>query len=200
MPLTLATIIINALCVNQIIGTWKQSALVWRNRSIEGVSITTMTYYGFYFLAFLFYGIDRGSLNMAIGGFQFLLYVPIILGAWKFGNANDRKLVLVRSLQCALIPIIMIIVPWKNAYLLLLLFLILWTMVLMYRELRDAHGVGSFEASFAWAFLLAAIFWFAYAIILRDVALMIFNPLAGLILIATLHLYYKKKRDEATST
>jgi uncharacterized protein with PQ loop repeat len=193
IPLTMATIVINLLCVNQVVGTWKQSHRIWKERSVEGVSITTMTFYGFYFMAFLLYGINQGKLNMVIGGFQFLFYVPILLGAWKFSTAAAKRLLAIRSLQFAFLPIIMFFIPWKNAYLLFLLAGILWTMVLMYRELKWAAGVGSVEVTFLWSFFISAIFWFCYGWMLRDVALMIFNPLAGLILGATIKLYYKKR-------
>ena len=152
-----------------------------------------MSFYCFYFMAFLCYGVAKGALNMVLSGSQFILYIPLLIGLWKFGDAKCRMTMKVGVPLFALIPVIMYITAWKETFLLMLFAGILVTIWLMLTELKRVVGVGCFEIKFAVAFLANAIFWFMYGVALHDIPLMIFNPLAVVLLVMIMLLYFKKK-------
>lgn len=154
-----------------------------------------MAYYAFYFQAFLIYGIHKDALTMVGNALQFVIYIPLLVGLWKYGDRGVRRTLCFAIPTFALLPIIMFLTPWKEPFILILLGCILVTQWLVYRELRRVDGVGSFEIRFAYAFLVNAIFWFFYAVSLHDVPLMIFNPIAIVLLSMTILLYAKKKRS-----
>ena len=190
---TAITVVINILTLNQACATAGQVRRIYVCRSISGVSVVTMCFYCFYFMAFLSYGIAKGALNMVLSGLQFILYIPLIIGLWKFGDEKSRRTLKVSVPLFALIPVIMHMTAWKETFLLMLFAGILVTIWLMWRELKMAEGVGCFEVRFAVAFLANAIFWFLYAVTLHDMPLMIFNPLAVILLLMTISLYFRKK-------
>lgn len=190
---TAITVVINILTLNQACATAGQVRRIYSCHSISGVSVVTMSFYCFYFMAFLCYGIAKGSLNMVLSGSQCILYIPLLLGMWKFGDVKCRKTMKVGLPLFALIPVIMYLTEWKETFLLMLFGAILVTIWLMHTELKRARGVGCFEIKFAVAFLANAIFWFLYGISLHDMPLMIFNPFAVILLLMIISLYFKKK-------
>lgn len=190
---TAITVVINILTLNQACATAKQVRRIYTCRSISGVSVVTMSFYCFYFMAFLCYGIAKGALNMVLSGSQFILYVPLLIGMWRFGDEKSRKTMKIGVPLFALIPVIMYMTAWKETFLLMLFAGILVTIWLMLSELKRAQGVGCFEIKFAMAFLANAIFWFLYGISLHDLPLIIFNPLAVILLLMIVSLYLKKK-------
>lgn len=195
---TAIAVMINLLTLYQAAATVGQVRRIFRDRSTSGVSTATMVYYAFYFLAFLVYGMHKGALTMVGNALQFLIYIPLSIGLWKYGSEETRGTIRRTIPMFALLPVIMAIIPWKGTFFLMLLGGILITQWLMYRELRRADGVGSFEIMFAYAFLVNAVFWFLYALRLRDIPLMIFNPIAAILLTMTILLYFKKKRSLRT--
>jgi uncharacterized membrane protein len=64
----------------------------------------------------------------------------------------------------------------------------------MYRELKNITGVGSVVIGFQFAFLANAIFWFLYGLSIADWPLIIFNPIAAILLTMTILLYTRKER------
>lgn len=191
---TAIAVMINLLTLYQAAATIGQVRRIFADKSTSGISAGTMAYFAFYFLAFLVYGIHKGALTMVGNALQFLIYIPLLIGLWKYGNKETRRTIRSTIPVFALLPVIMVIIPWKGPFFLMLLCGILITQWLMHQELRRADGVGSFEIMFAYAFLMNAIFWFLYALSLRDIPLMIFNPIAAILITMTILLYFKKKR------
>lgn len=191
---TAISVIINLLTLNQAWATAGQARRIFRTRSGLGVSVITMTFYAFYFPAFMLYGIHKGALNMVLNASQFIIYIPLLFGLWKFGDVHTKRTMRFCVPAFALLPLIMYIVTWKETFLLILFAGILLTILLMLKELRNIQGTGSFEIKFAIAFLVNALFWFLYGMSLRDIPLLIFNPLAAILLSMVIVLYMKKRR------
>ncbi len=191
---TALTVIINLLTLNQTLATTSQVRKVFRERSILGLSVITIVFYAFYFLAFLIYGVNKGSLNMILSGAQFILYIPLVIGLWKHGGEEGRQKLRKLIPVFGMIPVIMLLIPWKETFLLCLFGGILITIGLMYRELKNIRGVGSVEIKFQFAFLANAIFWFFYGLSIHDMPLIIFNPLATILLVMMIVLYNQKVR------
>jgi uncharacterized protein with PQ loop repeat len=191
---TAIAVMINLLTLYQAIATIGQVRRIFAERSTSGISTGTMIYFAFYFQAFLVYGIEKGALTMVGNALQFLIYIPLIIGLWKYGDKETRGMICWAIPLFALLPIIMVIISWKEPFFLLLLGGILITQWLMYQELRRADGVGSFEIMFAYAFLANAIFWFLYGLSIADWPLIIFNPIAAILLIMIILLYTRKER------
>lgn len=190
------TILINLLTCFQACALVTQTCRVYADRSTLGLSVITLVFYGFYFCAFFIYGLDKGSLNIVFSGSQFIVYIPLIIGLWKYGNIDTKRLLRVSVPLCAFIPPIMILTPWKEAFLSCLFAGIVVSLWLMYRELRNISGVGSVVIGFQFAFLANAIFWFFYGVHLGDMPLMIFNPIFAVLLIMIIMLYFNKKRAQ----
>ncbi len=191
---TALTLIINLLTAVQVGTLIAQTRKVYVLRSSLGLSVITLTFYGFYFAAFFVYGIHKESLNMIVSGAQFVLYVPLLIGLWKYSGMTEQKQMKIYGPFLATIPFIMILVPWKEAFMLGLFAGILVSIWLMYRELKNIMGIGSVVIGFQYAFLLNTIFWFVYGVAITDWPLIIFNPLAAILLTMTIVLYAKKKR------
>jgi uncharacterized protein with PQ loop repeat len=188
------TIIINLLLGFQVWALLAQTRRVYRDRSTLGLSVITLVFNGYFFAAFFIYGIRKEALNMVLSGSQFVLYIPLIIGLWKYSGEQQRKQLKMSIPIFAIIPPIMAITPWKEAYLLCLFAGVLVTILLMYRELKNITGVGSVVIGFQFAFLANAIFWFLYGLSIADWPLIIFNPIAAILLTMTILLYTRKER------
>lgn len=191
---TALTVIINLLTAFQVWTLLAQTRKVYVDRSTLGLSVITLAFYAFYFAAFLVYGVSKNSLNMVISGSQFVIYIPLVLGLWKHGSSAERKQLKISLPFFALIPLVMILTPWKEALVLCLFAGILVSIWLMYRELKNISGVGSVVIKFQCAFLVNAVFWFMYGVSITDWPLIIFNPIAAVLLTMTILLYFKKKK------
>lgn len=196
---TAITVMINLLTTFQVWTLMAQTRKVYVDRSTLGLSVITLTFYAFYFAAFFVYGIHKEFLNMILSGSQFVLYIPLLYGLWKYGGIKEKKQLRTSIPVFAVIPPVMILIPQKEAFLFCLFIGVLFSVWLMYRELKSIAGVGSVVIRFQYAFLANTVFWFIYGVSISDWPLILFNPPAAILLSMTILLYFKKKKCQAGS-
>ena len=171
----------------------QQAKLVWVSRSGESVSVKMFSYWFFYWIAFSLYGVAGKSIAIAFNGLMFLATAPILLGLYKFkGFTRWEK---ISFSVFSLIPALMFYCPkaQKPTLLLVLLMGVLFSITLQPYEIWQKKSAGSVEPKLLVVFALTSIFWFAYGIVIRDMPLIVFNPLAIVVLLITLGLWWKYK-------
>ena len=174
----------------------QQNKRIWSSRSGEAVSVPMFSYWLFYWTAFLIYGVFGKSIAIVFNSLMFLTTIPILLGLYKFKGFVRREKILFGIFS--LIPVAMFYCPQaqKPALLLALLMGVLFSIALQPYEIWQKKSAGSVEPKLLVVFAVTAVFWFAYGIITKDIPLMIFNPLAIVVLLITLGLWRKYRKHE----
>jgi len=171
----------------------EQSKLIWTNRSGESVSVKMFSYWFFYWMAFSVYGIAGKSIAIAFNGLMFLATAPILLGLYKFKGFTFWE----KGSFCvfSLIPVLMFYCPkaQKPTLLLILLMGVLFSIALQPYEIWQTKSAGSVEPKLLAVFALTSVFWFVYGIVIKDIPLIVFNPLAIVVILITLGLWRKYK-------
>jgi hypothetical protein len=174
----------------------RQNKAIWQNRSGESINVTIFSYWLFYFMAFTIYGFGNKSIAMVANGLLFIVFIPIILGLWKFKKFN-----LIEKLGFSvfwIIPLKMHIDPISDRQNLLLIFLIgilLFSIFQPYEVWKNKHP-GSIEPKMLLVFMATNIFWFVYGLTIKDMALIVFNPLGFLVFAVTFWLWRKYKKSD----
>lgn len=178
----------------QAYGLIKQNQKIWRHQSGESVSVLLFFSTGAYFLAFIFYALDKNSLAMIFNSLLAIMYIPIMIGLIKF-----KKFRLFESILCPLsflfIPA-MIITEEKDNLLFAFLMLSLVMIFSQVLEMISQGKTGSAEPKFIIIFCLTCFFWSVYAFSINNLVLEIFNTVAVLLYGSMLVLYYKFHRRE----
>lgn len=160
---TLVNSVITLLTINQGYAAWTQSRMIREKGSTEGVSLTSIVFCFYVFLAWFAYGVHKNSLNLVVNALLFLPYGMILQAAWKHAATPERKTLLNRLILLAVIPLVMTFTAWKEVLFIILLLALLGVAVAMFWELVRAQGVGSADWRVAMSFFVAAIFWFLYS-------------------------------------
>ena len=171
----------------------QQSKLIWASCSGESVSVKMFSYWFFYWMSFSVYGVAGKSIAIVFNGLMFLATAPILLGLYKFKGFVRQEKILFWIF--ALIPLVMYYCPkpQKPTLLLILLMGVLFSIILQPYEIWQKKNAGKVEPKLLAIFAVTAVFWFAYGIVIKDIPLMIFNPLAIVVLLVTLGLWRKYK-------
>lgn len=197
---TLINVTINLLTMITFFGASKQARHIWKERSASGLSGATFPYFFFYCLAFFVYGAEKGALNMVIGSMVGIAYVPIILGIWRFGDTKEKLVTVISSAVFATMPGIMARLEFpgtKEMFLALLLMGMFLFLLVGFDKLCRAPGIDGFNPAFSWAFLAAGVFWIPYSYTLGELGLVLFNVGMVVVMIATLVIYYSRKKKMA---
>ncbi len=172
----------------------QQSKLIWASRSGESVSVIMFSYWFFYWIAFSLYGVAGRSIAIVFNGLMFLVTAPILLGLYKFKGFSLQEKILFGVF--ALIPVAMFSCPkaQKPTLLLVLLMGILFSITLQPYEIWQKKSAGKVDPKLLAVFAVTSVFWFAYGVVIKDIPLMIFNPLAIVVLLITLGLWSKHRK------
>ncbi|MDA2922561.1 hypothetical protein MYX07_04835 [Patescibacteria group bacterium AH-259-L07] len=181
---------------------WKQKKAIWDNKSGQSVNIIWFSYTAASFVRMLIYGVAIQSIALGINGLLLsLLYIPILVGLWKFKRFNKSE----RFLGiCFLITIpIMIAIPAKDWFFFLLAFIGVIPLILQAWEIWKSKNSGVVEIKLLTTFWFATLFWVIYSFAIGDWVLKIITPLFLATFTLTIVLWFKyrdKKTDPKINT
>ncbi len=177
-------------------GLWKQKQAIWNAESGESVSVSWFSYFTFFFIAFLFYGIHIASVAVIMNGLLAILHVPILVGLWRFkGFTRYEKIQLVPF--AGMVPA-MALLPWKDELFLIFSFGTLYSLGTQPWELWKTKKTGVVEIRLVGVYFLATFFWVIYSFAVGEWVLRITTPTSLILLGLTSVLWFKyrgNKRD-----
>lgn len=189
--LTITALMTMLFTIFQGYGVMIQNKMIWRKKSVESLSATLFFLYCFYFIAFFIYGLEKKSVAMTFNGLLAIPYIPIVIGFLKFKRLNFKEK-LSLPLTMAVIPL-MIIIPSKDIFLLILLMISLVILGTQPLEMIKTKKRGAVEIKFILIFSITSIFWLIYAIAISNWVLIIFNSSALILYAIIISLYYSYK-------
>lgn len=173
----------------------RQARRIWSERSGESVSVKMFGYLLFYLISFVIYGIAMRKVTMIINGALFIVVIPIVLGLCKF------KVITKGEQLCLLLfgfmPVWMAISGQKELLFFGMLVGLLAAFACPAYEIWRNKNAGSVEVRVVIASMFTNAFWTAYALMVWDVPLIIFNPISFVLMVATLFLWKKYQRKSA---
>ncbi len=170
-------------------GLWRQTQKVWESRSGDSVSVLFFGYGMFYFFAFIFYGIHEAKLAAILNGALGFVYIPLMVGLHKF-KGFTRKEVSLLIVFSLMVPA-MIFMPVRQMLLMIFLFGVAGATIFQIVELVKLGKAGVIEPRFYAVFIITAFFWWGYSFLVNDWPLKVFNPLAIVLNLIILFLWFK---------
>jgi len=189
--LTITALMTMLFTIFQGYGVMIQNKMIWQKKSVESLSATLFFLYCFYFIAFFIYGLEKRSVAMSFNGLLAIPYIPIVIGFLKFKKLNFKEKISL-PLTMAVVPL-MIIIPSKDIFLLILLMISLVILGTQPLEMIKTKKRGAVEIKFILIFSITSIFWLIYAIAISNWVLIIFNSSALIIYAIIISLYYRYK-------
>ncbi len=189
--LTITALMTMLFTIFQGYGVIVQNKMIWQKKSVESLSATLFFLYCFYFISFFFYGLEKRSIAMSFNGLLALPYIPIVIGFLKFRKLSWKEKISL-LLTMAVVPL-MIIIPNKDIFLLILLMISLVILGTQPFEMIKTKKRGAVEIKFILIFSTTSIFWLIYAIAIGNWVLTIFNSSALVIYAVIIYLYRRYK-------
>ena len=171
----------------------KQARAIWNSVKGDSVSVTMFGYLQFYLMSFVLYGIAMKSIAMVVNGLLFICIIPILFGLCKY-----KKLTLLEKCSVAafsVLPVAMAVTPYKQQLFFCMLAGLLVALACPAYEIWRNKDAGVFEVQVAVATMCTNIFWAAYAFMVWDVPLMLFNPLSCALMVVTICLWMRYRRS-----
>jgi len=194
--LTLSFIATVFFTVLQAWGLWKQNRKIRRERSGTSVSVISFGYFGSYFFALLAYGVHLKSIAIVFNGLLGCLYIATLVELWKRKSFTRAEKILLSIFPFMIL--LMVATTHKDALLSLLLGGILISATREVWELRREKSAGAIEPRRILVFMATGVFWFLYALKIRNPVLAVFHPVFFVILTYHLILWYKKSKESGT--
>lgn len=186
-----ATTLLSAL---QIIAAWQQNKLIKKRRSSKSWTVTMFAYLCFYCLTFIFYGAHRNSLALVFSGIPGLFYIPIIINVWKYKQISKTDIM--ASFILFLFLPFMIWSEQKGLVHLLMFAIGAMSMLLQAYKMIKNNNYGDVDPLFLFSFFISSLFWFIYALAIKDQAVQASSGLSAVFVTIMSVLYYnwRKKR------
>lgn len=179
-------------------GVRKLGNRIWNTKEGESVSVTFIGYSTFYFLAFLIYGAERLSITMTLNGLLALFHIRVMRGLLKFKGFTNIEWVWLFGFAILMVPGMLLLRGGEQEiFLLVLLFGIIFTLIRQTYEVWRAKSAGALEPKYFYTFLITNVFWFVYAMFVGAWPLMIFNPMAFVLLSINLMFYYRYRHTKS---
>ena len=174
-------------------GILKQNESIWREKSGESVSVSWFSFLGFFFFAFILYGVHLKSIAIVVNGSVLgPLHLPVLWGLWKYkGFTGKEKLLFVLSVL--MVPA-MAFIPWKSEVYLLLSIGTIIALASQPWEIWENKNAGVLEIRLIGIYLVSTGFWVAYAFATGDLPLEIITTAALFLLLITCLLWFKYRK------
>jgi uncharacterized protein with PQ loop repeat len=160
-------------------GLVQQNQTIWRKREVEAVSIFWLVYYAILQLAILIYGASMHSAALVVNGLLALLYIPILLGLWKFKGFSLMENISAGILASAILS--MLFLPFKSQFFFVFALGGLLSASMQPIEMWQKKSARGVSIRLISTLLLGNIIWFVYGLAVHDWVLIIVNALAFII-------------------
>lgn len=180
----------------QSYGSYNLVDTIHKNKSGEGVSVYMLGYWHALMLCFVYYAWNAHSLAMMWNGVVLApLYTVTLFAVFRYKAIRQIDILKI-VIPLLVMPYAFIVTEKKDVLLLSFMIIGLLFFLDQTRLLYAEKRVGSFDPRFTLAIMLSSIFWFFFALSVRDFALTMFNPLVLAISLVTLHAYVRARRYE----
>jgi uncharacterized protein with PQ loop repeat len=176
-------------------GMLKQSQMIGKKTKGESVSVVLYSYWFFYFVSFSIYGANQRSLAMLANSFLWVPCLLVLCRLMKFKKI--KKIEELTFLFFCFMPMAMNLYPDKDRLFMVYLFGILIFMSFQPFEIWQKKDGGAVSPQLLATFFATGVFWFIYACYIGNWPLIIFNPLACLLIYVTFVLWRKYKPQTA---
>ncbi|PIZ98397.1 MAG: hypothetical protein COX77_04590 [Candidatus Komeilibacteria bacterium CG_4_10_14_0_2_um_filter_37_10] len=187
--ITITALMTMIFTILQGVGITQQGKKIWQEKSARSLSPELFFLLLFYFLSFFFYGWSKDSLAMCFNSLLGLLYIPIIVGIYKFQTLSLIKKIIF-FLTSLIVPM-MIILQEKDIFLLVLLLISLLVLITQPLAMLKEKSRGSVDLNYILIFFVTSVFWLVYSMIINNWPLEIFNSLAIIVYLWILWLYHQ---------
>jgi len=175
----------------QALGLSKQFYTIYRSASGVSVSAPFFAYFFYAMVSCFFYGIFSQSIALVCNGTLGIFYFLVLFGLWKYKGFTKIEMTLL--FLFSLMVVFMIIFPWKDTLFLIFTAGGLVPManqpIVMWRN----KNAGVLDLGFVVVFSASVLFWLIYGLAIKNLALMIINPIALIIMFITILLWLKYK-------
>jgi len=169
-----------------------QSRKIFKEESVESISLVMFFYLFFYLMAFAVYGLEEKSLAIIFKGLIFIFVAPIIVGIFKFKDKITLKDICLFILTMTVVPA-MIILKNKDGLLLFLLTIGLVAIFFQLITIVKNKSTGVLEIKLIYICLTTNIFWLIYAVGIKNFPLIFSNCIAIFFYASIIGLYKKYK-------
>jgi len=174
-------------------GLWQQKKSIWKNQSGKSIPVALFSFSAFMTVTILLYGLSLKNLALSINGFLYaLIYIPIIVGLWKFKGFTKLEKIL--FLSFASVTVLNIVLPFKEWFFFGFSLASMAISLMLPIEIYRNKSIGVVNIRFIVTSFVNTIFWLIYGIAIDNWILKITNPyylILGAINIA-LWLKYRK--------
>ena len=169
----------NVFTCMQAWGLHKQYRTICRRKRADGVSLSFFVFSTGYCAAFLYYGWISHSITITWNGMLAPLFGAVVIAIIRYRGITFPELC--ATIFAPVLVIAMVFIERKT--LLLLTYLFLFLLFLLAQPLKIIRERNSREVSLSFQYICIAtsVFWFSYAIAIKDIALIIFNPIVFLL-------------------
>lgn len=173
---------------------FKQSSVIWKNRSGQPLFASLFIYSASYSGMLLVYGILEGRIANVFNGLLFIPYLMVVIAFYRFERfySLDR----LASITFPLLILIMAVLEKSHDRQLFFFFgaaLVVVPIIGQARNLSRIGKIGSIEPSYAISLMVSNLFWAVYGISTGDLAMSILNPVSFVIMVCFLTWYYTFK-------
>lgn len=182
-----------------VLGAWglaQQAREIWRQRSGASVSVVWMSVFFFMFVSFFIYGLERRSLALIIQGCcRVPLYVPLLLGLWRFKGFTRRECAV---FLCLLVVLVFLVcVPPVSLKYFFFSYLGLAVTVLQPWEIWRAKKAGVVSLKLLTVYVGSTVFWTLYGLAFRDSTIFITALSYVVVYLVTIWLWLRYRERDA---
>jgi len=187
--LTISALVTVVVSLIQGSGIIQQGRKIWETKSTQSLSTIMLFYSMAYFLVFMVYGLAKFSLAMVFNGMIGFLFLPSLLGVFKFGRPS-RQQIIALVFFALLIPA-MAVIKEKDIFLSILGVGVLISILLQLREMFIQKSRGAIDVRFLAKFLFANLVWLVYGVLVHNWVLIYFNILGAGLFFTGIMIYYE---------
>ena len=178
--------------------TIKQSSAIRKNDSGKSVSVIFFFVLFFYLVAFGVYGFFQKSISEMFNGFVLAaLHIPLLHALWKSKGITQREQKIIYATS-VIIPL-MIIIPWKDAFYMIIASIVTASSVDQVRELYVSKNAGVVEICLLWTYFCSVSFWTIYASTTEQFVLSCICFVNLFIITIAIFLWYKYRKNSFPS-
>lgn len=175
----LGTIVLTLL---QMKSMFEQGRVVWDKENGESVSVLQFAYFAAYLFTILPYGIAQGSIALIFNSLLGIFCFYITVGLWRYKKGVPWYEWTIAILFFVMIPLMIFVdLAGKEFLFSALLFGILIFSGCQLYELIQTKKAGNIAISVQKMFMASNTFWFFYSLLIGNIPLAIFNPIAFVI-------------------
>ncbi|RJQ28736.1 hypothetical protein C4565_03185 [Candidatus Parcubacteria bacterium] len=175
----LGTVLLTLL---QMKSMYEQGKTIWDKRNGESVSVLQFSYFAAYLFAIFPYGIAQQSIALIFNALLGMFCFYVMVGLWKYKHGVPWYEWTLSFSFFLMIPLMIFLDSDGREFLFsaLLFGILLFSACQLYELVREGKA-GNIAINVQKMFMASNTFWFFYSLLIGNIPLMIFNPIAFVI-------------------